>query len=49
MIKSYLLENWTMLLVLAAFAIALHITVFLNKQSYYEESGRDRRKARADL
>lgn len=33
MIKSYLLQNWTMLLVLAAFAVALHITVFLDKKT----------------
>ena len=31
--KSYILQNWTMLLVLAAFAIALHITVFLDKRT----------------
>ncbi len=33
MFKSYLLQNWVMLLVLAAFAIALHITVFLDKKT----------------
>lgn len=31
--KSYILQNWTMLLILAAFAIALHITVFLDKKT----------------
>ena len=33
MLKSYILQNWTMLLILAAFAIALHITVFLDKKT----------------
>jgi len=33
MLKSYLLQNWTMLLILAAFAIALYITVFLDKRT----------------
>ena len=33
MIKNYLLQNWTMLLLLAAFAIALHISVFLDKKT----------------
>lgn len=33
MIKEYLLQNWTLLLILAAFAVALHITVFLDKQT----------------
>ena len=33
MLKVYLLENWTMLLILAAFAIALQITVFLDKKT----------------
>ena len=32
-IKNYLLENWTMLLILVAFAIALHITVFLDRKT----------------
>ena len=31
MIKQYLLQNWSMILVLSAFAIALHITVFLDR------------------
>ena len=33
MIKEYLLQNWPLLLVLAAFAIALSITVFLDKKT----------------
>lgn len=33
MIKEYLLQNWSLILVLAAFAIALHITVFLDKKT----------------
>lgn len=33
MIKSYILQNWTMLLILAAFAIALQITAFLDKKT----------------
>ncbi len=33
MIKEYLLQNWSLLLILAAFAIALHITVFLDKKT----------------
>jgi diguanylate cyclase (GGDEF)-like protein len=33
MIKSYVLQNWTMLLILAAFAIALRISVFLDKKT----------------
>ena len=33
MIKSYIFQNWTMLLILAAFAIALRITVFLDKKT----------------
>ncbi len=31
MIKEYLLQDWPLVLVLSAFAIALHITVFLDK------------------
>ena len=33
MLKDYLFQNWTMLLVLAAFAIALRITVFLDQKT----------------
>ena len=33
MIKEYLLQNWSLILILSAFAVALHITVFLNKQT----------------
>ena len=33
MIKSYILQNWTMLLILAAFAIALRISVFLDRKT----------------
>ncbi len=33
MIKEYILQNWPLILVLSAFAIALHITVFLDKQT----------------
>ena len=33
MIKEYLLENWALILVLSAFAIALNITVFLSKKA----------------
>lgn len=33
MFKEYLLQNWSLLLVLSAFAIALHITVFLDKKT----------------
>ena len=31
MIKEYVLQNWPLILVLSAFAIALHITVFLDR------------------
>ena len=31
MIKDFLLQDWSLLLILSAFAIALHITVFLDK------------------
>ncbi|MBP5733563.1 MAG: hypothetical protein J6W66_07060, partial [Lachnospiraceae bacterium] len=33
MIKEYLLQNWSLILLLAAFAIALGITVFLDKKT----------------
>ena len=33
MIKEYLIQSWSMILVLSAFAIALHITVFFDKQT----------------
>lgn len=33
MIKEYLLQNWSLVLILAAFAIALQISVFLNKKT----------------
>ena len=33
MVKEYLLQNWPLILVLAAFAIALSITVFLDKKT----------------
>ncbi|MBR6916577.1 MAG: GGDEF domain-containing protein [Clostridia bacterium] len=33
MFKEYLLQNWLLMLVLSAFAIALHITVFLDKKT----------------
>ncbi len=33
MIKEYLLQNWSLILVLSAFAIALHITVFMDKKT----------------
>ena len=33
MIKEFLLQNWELILVLSAFAIALHITVFLDKKT----------------
>ena len=33
MIKEYLLQNWSLMLVLSAFAIALSITVFLDKKT----------------
>ncbi|MBP5288573.1 MAG: GGDEF domain-containing protein [Clostridia bacterium] len=33
MLKEYLLQNWTLMLILSAFAIALHITVFLDKKT----------------
>ena len=33
MIKSYILQNWTMLLILVAFAIALRISVFLDRKT----------------
>ena len=33
MIKEYLLQNWSLVLVLSAFAIALQITVFLDKKT----------------
>jgi len=32
MLKEYLLQNWSLILVLSAFAVALHITVFLDKK-----------------
>jgi len=33
MLKSYIFQNWTMLLILASFAIALRISVFLDRQT----------------
>lgn len=33
MLKEYLLQNWSLILVLSAFAIALSITVFLDKKT----------------
>ena len=33
MIKEYLLQNWSLILILSAFAIALRITVFLDKKA----------------
>ncbi len=33
MIKEYLLQNWSLLLILSAFSIALHISVFLDRQT----------------
>ncbi|MBQ3431871.1 MAG: GGDEF domain-containing protein [Clostridia bacterium] len=33
MIKEYLLQNWSLILTLSAFAVALHITVFLDKKT----------------
>ena len=33
MIKTYILQNWTMLLILASFAIALRISVFLDRKT----------------
>lgn len=33
MIKEYLLQNWSLILVLSAFAIALRITVFMDKKT----------------
>ena len=33
MIKEYLLQNWSLVLILSAFAIALHISVFLDKKT----------------
>ena len=33
MLKEYLLQNWSLILVLSAFATALHITVFLDKKT----------------
>ena len=33
MAKEYIFQNWTMLLLLAAFTIALHITVFMDKKT----------------
>ena len=33
MLKEYLLQNWSLILVLSAFAVALHITVFLDKKT----------------
>ena len=32
MFKEYLLQNWSLLLILPAFAIALDITVFLDQK-----------------
>lgn len=31
--SEYLMQNWSLMLVLSAFAIALHITVFLDKKT----------------
>ena len=33
MVKEYLLQNWSLILVLSAFAIALRITVFMDKKT----------------
>ncbi|MBP5209950.1 MAG: GGDEF domain-containing protein [Clostridia bacterium] len=33
MIKEYILQNWSLILILSAFAIALRITVFLDKKT----------------
>ena len=33
MLKEYFLQNWTLVLILSAFAIALRITVFLNRKT----------------
>ena len=33
MVKEYLLQNWSLILILSAFAIALSITVFMNKKT----------------
>ena len=33
MLKSYLLQNWILVLILAAFAVALYITVFLDRKT----------------
>ena len=33
MIKEYLLQNWSLILILSAFAIALRLTVFLDKKT----------------
>lgn len=33
MVKEYLLQNWSLILLLAAFAIALRITVFMDKKT----------------
>jgi len=32
MLKEYILQNWSLIMVLSAFAVALHITVFLDKK-----------------
>ncbi len=31
-LSEYLMQNWSLILILSAFAIALHITVFLDKK-----------------
>ena len=31
--SEYLMQNWSLMLILSAFAIALHITVFLDKKT----------------
>lgn len=33
MIKEYLLQNWSLILILSALAVALHITVFMDKRT----------------
>lgn len=33
LLKEFLLQNWTLVLILSAFAIALHISVFLDKKT----------------
>lgn len=33
MIKEYLLQNWSLILILSALAVALHITVFLDRKT----------------